>query len=675
MLGTFGIKLYFTKYLKNFLDEDIVFGCRKKISAVIGWGYKKKTEFSRQIAQKNNIPYWALEDGFYRSLDLGCRGAVPYSIIVDKTGIYYNSLQSSDLENYLNDVSLISDKNILRARKAIDYICAHNLSKYNHAPDINDDYFAEYSGKEKILVIDQTYHDASVLMSGASENAFSAMIEDALKIPQAQVFVKIHPDVLSGKKQGYLKQYAEDKRVRLIADNFSPLSLLRHMDKVFVVSSQMGFEALLLGKEVHCYGMPFYAGWGLTHDKLVCERRMQKHSVESLFYAACIVYPRYVHPIKKERCELEDILQLLAVQKRCNDQNRGRFVCVGFSYWKYHHARAYLQGTDNVIKFVRDFDKAVLTAKREQAKIVAWASKISSDFEEKCLQEGVPLIRMEDGFLRSVGLGSDFNWPFSLVLDSKGVYYNPQKESDLEYILENFSEREDREILINQAKKLQNIIVSKGLSKYNVGSAAVLKKEKYTTDKRLLLVPGQVEDDASVRTGGGAIQSNLDLLKTVREQNPDACIIYKPHPDVERLNRKGKVSESDALKYADYVVADTNITKLLEIVDEVHTLTSLTGFEALMRNIKVSCYGLPFYAGWGLTQDYQETERRTNRLKLEELIAGTLLLYPKYYAWNETCFCSANDVCWQLLNMSGQKRSPVWARYAAIIREVIRSGF
>ena len=40
---------------------------------------------------------------------------------------------------------------------------------------------------------------------------------------------------------------------------------------------------------------------------------------------------------------------------------------------------------------------------------------------------------------------------------------------------------------------------------------------------------------------------------------------------------------------------------LLGIVDEVHTLTSLTGFEALLRGIEVHAYGGPFYAGWGLT--------------------------------------------------------------------------
>lgn len=45
-------------------------------------------------------------------------------------------------------------------------------------------------------------------------------------------------------------------------------------------------------------------------------------------------------------------------------------------------------------------------------------------------------------------------------------------------------------------------------------------------------MPGQVEDDASIKTGTVLIKSNLELLRTVRERNPHAYIIYKPHPDV-----------------------------------------------------------------------------------------------------------------------------------------------
>ncbi len=676
MLSTYGIKLFFSSFLESFLQEKICLGIRKgKTQAIIGWGYKKKTEYPRKIAKKYNIPYWALEDGFYRSLDLGVKGSIPYSIILDKTGIYYNAQQESDLENYLNEGSFLSEDDLLRVNDAISFIIKNNLSKYNQSIDIDETYFSDSLNKEKILIVDQTYNDASVLLSGVNENAFDQMVNDALSYPHTQVFIKIHPDVICGKKKGYLKKYLDNSNIKFIVDEVSSLSLLKQMDKVFVVSSQMGFEALLLGKEVHCYGMPFYAGWGLTIDKIQSVRRKQKHSIQSLFYAACIKYPYYVNPFTKKKCELEEILRILAIQKQCNNANRGIFVCVGFSYWKYPHARAYLQSTDNKIYFCRDKNKGLILAKEKNAKIVAWSSKITDEFAHECQKNNITIIRMEDGFLRSVGLGSDFNWPFSLVLDQKGIYYNPLSASDLEYILENFNKRDDQEFLIKQAQKLQNLIISKGLSKYNVGNNQSLKKEDFTNNKRLLLVPGQVEDDASVKYGGGEIKSNLDLLIKVRALNSDACIIYKPHPDVEKLNRKGKIDEKQALLYADYVCTNVNIVKLLEIVDEVHTLTSLTGFEALLREIKVFCYGMPFYAGWGLTNDYQICVRRTSYLKLEELIAGTLILYPRYYEWTNSCFSDAFDICSSLLNTNGKQKSPKWARLFNSIREFIRAGF
>lgn len=40
---------------------------------------------------------------------------------------------------------------------------------------------------------------------------------------------------------------------------------------VSVLSSDIGFVALLLGVDVHVYGTPFYAGWGLTTDSPDCD--------------------------------------------------------------------------------------------------------------------------------------------------------------------------------------------------------------------------------------------------------------------------------------------------------------------------------------------------------------------------------------------------------------------
>jgi capsular polysaccharide export protein len=61
----------------------------------------------------------------------------------------------------------------------------------------------------------------------------------------------------------------------------------------------------------------------------------------------------------------------------------------------------------------------------------------------------------------------------------------------------------------------------------------------------------------------------------------------------------------------------------------VATITSLTGFEALLRGKAVTVFGRPFYAGWGLTDDV-DPPLRDRRLTLDELTAASLLFYPSY---------------------------------------------
>ena len=119
------------------------------------------------------------------------------------------------------------------------------------------------------------------------------------------------------------------------------------------------------------------------------------------------------------------------------------------------------------------------------------------------------------------------------------------------------------------------------------------------------------------------------MLTRVRDNNPDAYIIYKTHPDIIYGNRSGN-DEQDISEYCDLLITHTSIIKCLEVADEVHTMTSLVGFEALLREKQVTTYGLPFYAGWGLTTDMLNTSRRNRTLTLEELVAGSLIRYPRY---------------------------------------------
>jgi capsular polysaccharide export protein len=117
----------------------------------------------------------------------------------------------------------------------------------------------------------------------------------------------------------------------------------------------------------------------------------------------------------------------------------------------------------------------------------------------------------------------------------------------------------------------------------------------------------------------------------VRADNPGAVILYKPHPDVEAGLRPGAVAPGALAGLADLVVTGTDPAALLTQVAEVWTMTSLLGFEALMRGVRVTTTGAPFYAGWGLTRDLGDVPpRRRARPALEGLVHATLIDYPRY---------------------------------------------
>ena len=669
----FSRAIFVNRYLFSFLrieQSSVEKTQAENCKSIVGWGHKPTADKARCYAAQHNIPYIALEDGFLRSLDLGCKGAQPLSLVVDHAGIYYDANEASGVENLLTSSGWETPELLDSARRAMEAITRYRLSKYNHAPDVTGDIWVN-SSAPYVLILDQTVGDASVSLGMASDASFKAMLDEALSLyPLESIRVKTHPDVIAGKKRGFLANYAKSCGVQVISIDCSPLSLLAQADVVYTVTSQMGFEALMLGKEVHCYGMPFYAGWGLTIDKQTCFRRTRKRSLEEVFAAAYILYARYVNPIREERCDIHETISLLAEQRRQNERNRTFHACLGFRWWKKPYARAYLKSTGGKIAFFRNFRRAIAQAKARGGEVVVWSSAVTDDLQQLCDRESVTLARMEDGFIRSVGLGSDFNWPYSLVVDRKGIYYDPTRLSDLEDILNTLPEHPDHDALMKRASSLRALILEKELTKYNTGLSEV-SLPYLPEDRMIVLVPGQVEDDASVRKGGFGMD-NLTLLQKARENRPDAFIIYKPHPDVERGNRKGRIVEEIVLRYADIIVRNYPMGKLLPKVHEVHTLTSQTGFEALLRGVRVCTYGGPFYAGWGLTEDMQTFTRRTARLSLDELVSGTLLLYPTYYDWQTENFCRAEDVCFRLLQPNGQMRGRVWARLINFIRNRLR---
>lgn len=619
-------------HLNAFLhDSELISYSRltKTIRAdnVIGWGLRPSAGKARAYAEQHYLPYIALEDGFLRSLGLGVMGYPPFSVVYDDVGIYYDTTRSSRLEQLILS-SHFSATDLQQAEQAVRLIVRHQLSKYNHNPDYVSN---EPKTSEIVLVIDQTFGDMAVKYGRANESDFQQMLDAAIgENPDAQIWVKTHPDVISGKKKGYLTDlHSYGSQIRLFAEDVNPISLLSQVDKVYCVTSQMGFEALLLGKPVITFGIPWFAGWGITDDRhpdidiLKFEQRRKNRSFIQLFAAAYLQYSRYINPYTGKVGTIFDVIDYLSKAKILNQRLSGHLYCVGMSLWK----RAVIKPFFNLplcrLHFVGSLKSLEKRVFEKNARLLIWSQGKPEilAFAEK---HNLPLLRMEDGFIRSVGLGSNLVAPLSLVIDDLGIYFNAQTPSRLEEILlhQEFSEQD-----LVLAKKLQTRLLEANIGKYNVGSAGF---QLNVTDKRTILVPGQVEDDASIRFGSPEIKKNLDLLRKVRELNPNAYIIYKPHPDVVSGNRQGHIPTEQAVEFADEIVENANILDCINQVDEVHTMTSLAGFEALLRGKIVHCYGLPFYSNWGLTEDYLSLERRHRKLCLEELISAVLVYYPQY---------------------------------------------
>ena len=206
--------------------------------------------------------------------------------------------------------------------------------------------------------------------------------------------------------------------------------------------------------------------------------------------------------------------------------------------------------------------------------------------------------------------------PLSIVADFSGVYFDPSQPSDLEQTLQS---ADIERPLVERAARLREMIVEAGVSKYGGGSEPTVR----SGDKRRVLVVGQVEDDRSVLSGGAG-QTNLELLQRARAIEPEAWLIYRPHPDVEAGHRKGHIPDSQALYLADEIERGGSISALIETVGEVHCITSLAGFEALLRGKKVTNHGAPFNAGWGLTTDLGQITSRRGRPPGSARGAGTL---------------------------------------------------
>jgi capsular polysaccharide export protein len=594
---------------------DLKLGKPRPGDDVLVWGHSPYAPRGEAVARATGARLIRVEDAALRSLRPGRAGDPPLGLVIDRQGIYFDATAPSDLETILARDPLDDPCLLSRATGAIARIRAAHLSKYSATdPDVAP------PAPGYVLLIDQTRGDASIRFGLASDDSFARMLAAArADHPDTPIVIKTHPETQAGHRPGHFTPAALPDGVTLEERPISPWRLFDGAKAVYCVTSQLGFEAILAGHRPICFGVPFYAGWGLTDDRgPVPDRRGRPLTAAQLAAAALIRYPTWYDPYRDRVGTLEDVLGTLEAQSRAWRDDRHGYAALGMRSWKRGHLGAIFGGK---ISF-HDTEQAALA---EGKPVMVWAGKETEPLRAACAKADKPLLRIEDGFLRSRGLGAELVPPLSLVRDDLGIYYDPTRESRLERLIAAAATMPPERLA--RAARLIERIAQGGVTKYNLGSDSPLPD--LPKDRPVVLVPGQVEDDASIRLGAGSVARNDALLQTARRLHPDAVLIYKPHPDVVAGLRQGAVTQGDL---ADHILPDIDAARLLGPVDRVVTITSALGFEALLRGVAVTTLGAPFYAGWGLTTDLgQPPARRVARPSLPALAHAALIAYPRYH--------------------------------------------
>lgn len=569
----------------------------RDLDGIAVWGARPAARRGLRYAKRRDLPVFYLEDAYLRAI--GSHRRVPsVGLTIDSRAPYFDASRLSDLEVMLNASADLTTAEHDRARTVMAMLREAKLSKYNDDFRAPDDLPRDF-----VLVVDQVPGDAAIRLGGANSQTFATMLAAAqAEHPDKLILIKGHPRGIHG-------HFAPGDATQL-AQGYNIYDVLARSAAVYTVSSLVGFEAIVVGHRPVIFGQPFYAGWGLSDDRNPVARRTARLTREALFARAFLDYPHWFDPAVGRRVAAEDAINALIERKRHFGWVKNPPVGLGMWHWKRKRMRAFLGDA----RFTMRPAVAVKRAQAAARPLVVWGRDAVDD-----APGDLDIWRVEDGFLRSRGIGAKLIPPLSVCLDQQGIYYDTARPNDLADLIARSAELPDHKRA--RARRLRQMLTELGLSKYNQGQGV--------DDRADILVVGQVEDDASVVLAAGDINTNEALLTAARAANRSARIAYKPHPDVEAGLRKGGVGDPVGCGLADAVWRDKDPISAIRAVDEVWTMTSLLGFEALLHGVNVTCTGRPFYAGWGLTTDV--TVARNAPVTLDGLVHATLIDYPRYF--------------------------------------------
>src|SRR5690606_401092 len=197
---------------------------------------------------------------------------------------------------------------------------------------------------------------------------------------------------------------------------------------------------------------------------------------------------------------------MIPVKRSLSPDSKPPAFLIGFSPWKnfidiwLHDKKVHRMGVSPTKRpFRAKWKPWMLWDKRSE--VYVWGYKQPDFIEEFCRKNEIPVVRVEDGFIRSVNLGAMRAPPLSLCFDRSGfLYFDATGASDLEQIIQNHDFANNPELMERARNGIQKLIGSR-LSKYNVSTDVDIEKIYGPKDKKRILVVGQVEGDMSIERG------------------------------------------------------------------------------------------------------------------------------------------------------------------------------
>lgn len=625
------IKAYLSNYKVTFIKDNENFNYiineaeKFKNKVFMVWGYKDRDRV-KKYALKNRIPYYRIEDGFIRSVELGASKSTPISLCIDSKALYYDATKPSDLEDLLNEYDFNSDKELIaRAANSIQMLRELNISKYNNVDSKNIDLVYGKKLRKRILVIGQVEDDESIKRGCSKPMTNNDLVWLAkMENPDAEIIYKPHPDVLFGKRA--MQSNPNDVRniAKVITEPLSLTDAFETIDHVYTITSLAGFEALLRGIKVTTFGAPFYSGWGLTDDRQTTGRRNRKLSVEEIFAAAYILYPKYMHPITKEFITIEEAIKTIKNMKDLNSSaptatSSRQAVLFRFNNDENEYIKLYLTEFERIEEISNSEELRGLLEKNQNTTLFISKSEQDTDILKIAYEKNIPINKVNFGFI-AASSSLDFI-PVSLWIETENENYFIELLNDPDFKVD--------PKLSQRAEKAINILVEENISEINLvpeKDGQLLLGEKKT--KRILVLGSPEKEPNNDRKE----LSNKDLIWIAKVENPDSEIIYYPHPsELIRRDEHTFYTYTDLKHVAEIIKEPINIGSFLDSVDHVYTIDSYGGFEAIIRNIPVTTFGNPYYAGWGLTDDKGPISERKRTLTLNEIFAGIYILNRHYF--------------------------------------------